>query len=239
MTDEEKPGEWEQTHRRRRRLRLLRDYIPYWTRIPFLRVSTRWKIRRIRGEHEAETQRRLNARARDAQAMESDPEDRESDRVVHSQRVQVEDLQSALAEAETDWFVARALKQRIEKPFTEEDWEGESIWEPRRLKPEALRVLKDAVIKAERDAWRHRREWMAFIFAVLFGVVTTVSVFYNVLSSQRKLNEIQGNLNDTQSVLADTQARLNDAQRKLTDLTEQVRRREPTTGKRGMIPGAR
>jgi len=171
--------------------------------------------------------------------MESDSDDREFEGIVYAERVQVEDLQNALAEAETDWFLARALKQRLVNPSNEEDWGGESIWEPRRLKPEPLRVLKDAVIRAERDAWRHRREWMAFIFAVLFGVVTTVSVFYNILSAQRKLNDIQGKLNDTQSVLADTQAKLYDAQRKLSDLTDQVRRRELTTGKRGMIPRAR
>src|SRR5215475_11609126 len=134
MTDEEKPSEWEQTDRQRRWLRLLRDCIPYWTRVPFLRVFTRWKIRRIRSEHEAETQRRLKVRTHLAQAMESDSEDREFDRIVYSERVQVEDLQNALAEAETDWFLARALRQRIEKPFTEEEWEGESIREPRRLK---------------------------------------------------------------------------------------------------------
>jgi hypothetical protein len=60
-----------------------------------------------------------------------------------------------------------------------------------------------------------------------------------MLSTQRKLNDIQGNLKDTQSVLADTQARLNETQRKLTDLTEQVRRREVITVKRGTIPRAR
>jgi hypothetical protein len=160
--------------------------------------------------------------------------------IVDSSAVKFLDLQNALAKAESSWFVVRALKQRVPLPSTE-DWEGEvsinegSFIDDRRLRLEPLRVLKDAVIKAERETWKHRREWMAFIFAVLFGVVTAVSVFYNILSTQRRLNDIQRNLNDTQSVLADTQAKLYDAQKKLTDLTEQVRRRELTTGKRGMI----
>jgi hypothetical protein len=164
--------------------------------------------------------------------------------IVDSSSAKFLDLQNALAKAGSSWFVTRALKHRVPLPSTE-DWEGEvrindgSFIDDRRLKPEPLRVLKDAVIRAERETWKHRREWMAFIFAVLFGVVTTVSVFYNILSSQRKVNDIQGKLNDTQSVLADTQAKLYDTQRKLNDLSEQVRRRELTSGKRKMIPRAR
>jgi hypothetical protein len=62
---------------------------------------------------------------------------------------------------------------------------------------------------------------------------------YSSKSTERKLNDIQGKLSDTQSVLADTQAKLYDTQRKLTDVTEQVRRRELTTGKRGKPPRKR
>jgi hypothetical protein len=231
--DEEKPGEWEQTYRRGQWLSLLRVTIPDWIRVRFLRVSTRWKIRRIRSEYEAIRERYRKAYG--AQAMASDPEDREFGKIVYSEQMEVNDLHMALDEAETHWFEARAVKQRV--PFPHENLEDDDL--RYRLKPESLREFKDVVVKAERETWRHRREWMAFVFAVLFGVVTTVSVFYNMLSTQRKLNDIQGNLKDTQSVLADTQARLNDAQRKLTDLTEQVRRREVITVKRGTIPRAR
>jgi hypothetical protein len=120
-------------------------YIPDWIRVPVLRASTRRKLRQIHSEYEVKRQESI--KAYDA---ESDPEDKGFIQILRSEQARIDDLKNALAEAETDWFVARALKQRLVKPSNEEDWEGgESIWEPRRLKPEALRVLKDAVIKAE------------------------------------------------------------------------------------------
>jgi hypothetical protein len=215
-------------YKRWRWLEFLRACIPDGIRVPVLRASTRRKIRRIHSEYEVIRQRHI--KAYDA---ESDPEDKGFFQILNSEQAEIDDLQNALDEAETSWFRARAFSQRVPLPSGENWQDGAGVFSYR-LKPEPLRAFKDTVIKAERETWKHRREWIAFIFAVGFGVVTAVSVFYNILSTQRKLNDIQGKLNDTQSVLADTQARLTETQRKLTDLTEQARRREQTTGKRGM-----
>jgi hypothetical protein len=154
--------------------------------------------------------------------MASDPEDAEE--------MEVNDLHIALDEAETEWFEARAVKQRV--PFPRENLEDAPRY---RLKPEALREFKDAVIKAEREAWKQKREWAALIIALSAAAWSV----YSAKSTDRKLNDIQGKLSDTQAVLADTQAKLYDTQRKLTDVTEQVRRRELTTGKRGKTPRKR
>ena len=214
----------------------MRPWIPDWIRVPLLRVSTLRKIRRVWSEFRGIREEYI--KIHDAQASESDACDEGFNEINDAEKAQIDFLQNALAEAETDWYVGRAFKQRVPLP-PRDAWEREGDVIENRLKPMPLRDFKDVVIKAEWETWKYRREWMAFIFAVLLGVVTAVSVFDNILSTQRKLNDIQGTLNDTQSVLADTQAKLYDAQRKLTDLTEQVRRREPTTGKRGMIPRAR
>ena len=84
------------------------------------------------------------------------------------------------------------------------------------------------------------RSWFVRFNPKLLAIPLTRSLWRSIPErSATSTRATQGKLNDTQSVLADTQVKLTETQRKLTDLTEQVCRRELTTGKRGMIPRVR
>ncbi len=122
-------------------------------------------------------------------------------RVELQQKTKESDLE--LQELESGVLIWRAHRNLVRLPpdcyvkQDADDWPGRYI-----LRWELLPDLEHDIILAERETWKHRREWLAFWAAILFGLVTVSNVAWNVFYTQRKLAELSKDVISIQIQLA-------------------------------------